>query len=107
MNNIFGEGRDKTNDKDLIRAISQECGVSVEETAKVLRSLASNIKIALNDQRSVTLKDLGTFKNSIHSKIAESNPITGETIKYSITHVPEFQPVKGLVISNIESLGLG
>ena len=95
------------NDKDLILAIVQECGVSVEETAKVLKSLATNIKIALNNQGSVTLKGLGTFKNSIHSKIAESNPITGETIRFSITHVPEFQPVKELVISNGESLNLG
>ena len=96
------------NDKDLIRAVAHDCGVSVEnKTAKVLKSLATNMKIALNDQGSVTLKGLGSFKYSIHSKIAESDPITGETIKYSITHIPEFQPVKELVISNVESLSLG
>ena len=95
------------NDKDLIRAISDECGFSVNQTAKVLESLATNIKIALNNQGSVTLKGLGTFKYSTHSKIAESNPLTGETIKYSITHVPEFQPVEELVISNAESISPG
>ena len=92
--------------RDLIRAIAQNSGVSVVETAKVLKSLATNIKIALIDQGSVTLKGLGTFKNSIISEIAESNPITGETTKYSITHVPEFQPVKELVIRDVKSLSL-
>jgi len=92
------------NDKDLIRAVARDCGVSVEQ---VLKSLATNMKIALNDKGSVTLKGLGSFKYSIHSEIAESDPITGETIKYSITHIPEFQPVKELVISNVESLSLG
>ena len=95
------------NDKDLIRAVARDCGVSVEQTSKVLKSLATNMKIAVNDQGSVTLKGLGSFKYSKHSKIAESDPITGETIKYSITHIPEFQPVKELVISNVESLSLG
>ena len=94
------------NDRELIRAIAQNSGVSVVKTEKVLKSLATNIKIALNDQGSVTLKGLGTFKNSIISEIAESNPITGETIKYSITHVPEFQPVKELVIQDVKSLSL-
>ena len=96
------------NDKHLIRAVAHDCGVSVgTETAKVIKSLATNMKIALNDQGSVTLKGLGSFKYSMHSKVAESDPITGETIKYSITHIPEFQPVKELVISNVESLSLG
>lgn len=95
------------NDKDLIRAIAHECGFTVKETAKVLKSLATNIKIALNNEGYVTLNGLGTFTNSTQSKIAESNPITGETIKFSITHVPEFKPVKELVISNVESLSLG
>ncbi len=94
------------NNRDLIRAIARNSGVSVEETGKVLKSLATNIKIALSDQGSVTLKGLGTFTNSIISEVAESNPITGETIKYSITHVPEFQPVKELVIQDVQSLSL-
>lgn len=95
------------NDRDLIRAIAQSCGVSVGETAKVLKSLATNIKIALNDQGTVTLTGLGTFKKSTISKIAESNPLTGETLKFSITHVPEFQPEKELVTQEMKSLSLG
>ena len=37
------------NDKDLIRAVAHDFGVSVEQTSKVLKPLATNMKIALND----------------------------------------------------------
>lgn len=84
-------------EKDLIHAVALECGLSMIQTDKVLNSLASNIQIALKNQGSVTLKGLGTFTTSVQSKIAESNSITGETIRYSNTHVPEFQPVKELL----------
>ncbi len=94
------------NDSDLTRAIAQNCGVSVEETAKVLKSLATNIKIALNDQGSVTLKGLETFKNSIIPEYAEINPIIGEIIQNSIAHVPEFKPAKGLINHDVKSLSL-
>ena len=84
--------------KDLIHAVAKECDMSIVQTKKVLNSLASNIQIALKNQGSVTLRGLGTFKTSVQSRIEESNPMTGETIRYSITHVPEFQPVKELLI---------
>ena len=85
------------NEKDLIRAVADECSISSSQAYKVFSSLASNIKKALKDKGSVTLKGLGTFTSSTRSKIAESNPLTGETISYSVTHVPEFQPVQELL----------
>ena len=91
------------NGTNFIRAIARNCGVTVEETAKVLRSLATNIKIALNDQGSVTLNGLETFKNSI---IPEFNPIIGEIIQNSIAHVPEFKPAKELLKQDVKSLSL-
>ncbi len=93
-------------ENDLILAVALECDMSMVQTIKVLNSLASNIQIALKNQGSVTLKGLGTFRTSVQSKIAESNPITGETIRYSITHVPEFQPVKELLTPVKDRLSL-
>lgn len=93
-------------EKDLIHAVALECGLSMIQTDKVLNSLASNIQIALKNQGSVTLKGLGTFTTSVQSKIAESNPMTGETIRYSITHVPEFQPVKEMLTPVEDRLSL-
>ena len=93
-------------EKDLIHAVAMESDMSIIQTKKVLNSLASNIQIALKNQGSVTLRGLGTFKTSVQSRIAESNPMTGETIRYSITHVPEFQPVKELLTPAEDRLSL-
>ena len=93
-------------ENDLIFAVSMGCDMSMVQTIKVLNSLASNIQIALKNQGSVTLRGLGTFRSSVQTRIAESNPMTGETIRYSITHVPEFQPVKELLTAVEDRLSL-
>ena len=93
-------------ENDLIVAVALDCDMSIIQTIKVLNSLASNIQIALKNQGSVTLRGLGTFRSSVQTRIAESNPMTGETIRYSITHVPEFQPVKELLTAVEDRLSL-
>ena len=103
---FWGKGKVYMNGINFIRAIARNCGVTVEETAKGLKSLATNIKIALNDQGSVTLNGLETFKNSIIPEYAEINPIIGEIIQNSIAHVPEFKPVKEFVKQDVKSLSL-
>ena len=80
------------NEYELIHAVSIECELSLKQTNKVLKSLASNIKIALDENKTVTQKWLGTFTNSVHRELVESNPITHEPIRYSVTHFPEFHP---------------
>lgn len=80
------------NEYELIRAVSIECDLSLSQTKKVFESLASNIKIALKENKTITQKGLGTFTNSVIRELVESNPITHEPIRYVVTHFPEFHP---------------
>ena len=82
---------------DLIQAVSRECGLPQSQTYEVFNSLASNIQKTLRNQGSVTLTGLGTFYTSVQSRKNDNNLITGETIKYYVTHVPEFHPVSELL----------
>ena len=76
----------------LIQVVSKECGLPQYQTYEVLNSLASNIQKTLRNQGSVTLTGLGTFYASVRSRKNDIDQITGETIIYYVTHVPEFHP---------------
>ena len=82
---------------DLIRAVAKECGIPQYQTYEVLNSLTSNIQNALQKQGSVTLTGLGTFYSSVQSRKNGSKISAGETIKYYVTHVPEFHPASVLM----------
>ena len=84
---------------DLIRAVSKECGLPQYQTYEVINSLTSNIQNVLRKQGSVTLTGFGTFYSSVESRKNGSNITTGETIKYYVTHVPEFHPASVLMSS--------
>ena len=81
----------------LIQVVSKECGLPQYQTYEVLNSLVSNIQKMLRNQGSVTLTGLGTFYASARSRENDIDPITGETIKYQVTHVPKFHPESELL----------
>ena len=96
------------NELDLIEAVSQECGLPQYQTYEVLNSLALIIQKTLQKQGSVTLTGLGTFYSPNVLRKNDDIPSPGETIKYYVTHVVEWNqdskklsPTGGLTGSKI------
>lgn len=81
---------------DIIQVVSKECGLSQDQTYEVLNSLASNIQKKLQNQGSVAITGLGTFYSPDQSRKNDNIPTPGETIKYFVTHIPEWYQESGL-----------
>lgn len=81
---------------DLIQEVSRECGLSEYQTFEVINSLASNIQKKLQNQGSIAITGLGIFYSPDQSRKNDKIPTPQETIKYFVTHIPEWYQESGL-----------
>ena len=86
----------KLNNKELIKALSEECSLSQNDCSLVVESLTKIITGALIQEDKVTLSGFGTFSTRFRQRRQGRNPQTGEAITIPAAKVPRFKPGKNL-----------
>lgn len=76
---------------DLIKAVSEKTGVSVNEAAKVVNATIEVIVDEVKDGYSVGITGFGTFERSYRNPHKGRNPQTGEEILIEGKYVPVFR----------------
>lgn len=76
---------------DLITAVSEKAGVSVNEAAKVVNATIEVITDAVQTGESVCITGFGTFERSYRNPHKGRNPQTGEEISIEGKYVPTFK----------------
>lgn len=79
------------NKTELVEAISQDTGVSKEDTANIVDSFINQIKLTLAKGDQVTLVGLGTFTVRDRAARVGRNPRTGEEIQIKASKNPTFK----------------
>ena len=84
------------NKKELVNAIADKTGLSIQDSKKTLDETLNIIIETLKNKDSVRLIGFGTFKTISRAKRDGRNPKTGEKIKIKASVVPKFQAGKEL-----------
>ena len=79
------------NKKELVRAIANKCGITLNKADLALNGFIDAITDSLNAGESVQISGFGTFE--IKSKPARDgiNPKTGDKIKIAASKTPTFK----------------
>lgn len=84
------------NKKELVSAIANKTGLSIQDSKKTLDETLNIIMDTLRNQGTVRLIGFGTFKTISRAKRDGRNPKTGEKIKIKASVAPKFQAGKEL-----------
>ena len=86
----------KLNNKELIKALSEECSLSQNDCSLVVESLTKIITGALIQEDKVTLSGFGTFSTRYRARRQGRNPQTGLPLLIPASNVVTFKPLKAL-----------
>lgn len=84
------------NKGDLIKAISEQSGISKTQATDALNAVVSGITSALKAGEKVTLVGFGTFSVSERAARTGRNPATGKVIKIAAKKQVKFKAGKEL-----------
>ena len=76
---------------DLVRAISQETGIILNDTKMIVDALLSNVRKSMVRGEHIELRGFGTFKNKKRKARTARNPNTGEIVGLPERIVPTFK----------------
>lgn len=84
------------NKSELIKALSDECVLPVEEATLVVNTFFDSMKKALIEDNRVEIRGLGSFKIKQYEGYTGRNPKTGETVTVAPKRLPFFRAGKEL-----------
>lgn len=84
------------NKSELIKALSDECVIPVEEATLVVNTFFDSMKKALMEDNRVEIRGLGSFKIKVYEGYTGRNPKTGETVSVAPKRLPFFRAGKEL-----------
>ncbi len=84
------------NKSELIKALSDECTLSIEEATTVVTIFFDSMKKALTEDSRVEIRGLGSFKLKNYEGYVGRNPKTGKTVNVSPKKLPFFRAGKEL-----------
>ncbi len=84
------------NKSELIKALSDECTLSLEESTMVVNIFFDSMKTALSENNRVEIRGLGSFKLKNYDGYVGRNPKTGKTVTVAPKKLPFFRAGKEL-----------
>lgn len=84
------------NKAQLIAAVAEKSGLSVEEAGKALAAFTESVEEALVLGERVQIPGFGTFEAVRRPERDGRNPATGETIRIPESRSPKFKPGRAL-----------
>ncbi len=84
------------NKSELIKALSDECTLPVEEAAVVVNTFFDSMKKALLENNRVEIRGLGSFKLKNYDGYVGRNPKTGKVVTVASKKLPFFRAGKEL-----------
>lgn len=84
------------NKNELVSQISENCGVSKNDTAKVIDCFFEEVSSTLSDGGEINITGFGKFCVTDRAATEGRNPRTGEKINIAASRVPRFKAGKTL-----------
>jgi len=84
------------NRSELIKALAEDTGISVEESTKIIGIFFDSMKSALLNGDRVEIRGFGSFKMKAYPGYAGRNPKTGQTVDVTSKKLPFFRVGKEL-----------
>jgi integration host factor subunit beta len=84
------------NKSELIRALAEKEGISLDEAAHVVNTFFETIKDRLKQGKRVEIRGFGSFKIKEYPGYEGRNPSTGETVQVKPKRLPFFRVGKDL-----------
>ncbi len=84
------------NKSELIKALSDECVLPVEEASVVVNTFFESMKQSLSEDNRVEIRGLGSFKLKQYEGYTGRNPKTGQTVSVAPKRLPFFRAGKEL-----------
>ena len=84
------------NKAELVKAMSEETGLTQKDAEKALNSFVNQVSNALEQKDKVQLVGFGTFETRERAERTGRNPQTNEEIKIKASTVPAFKAGKAL-----------
>lgn len=80
--------------KDIVRTISEEVGLTQQQTKKIVQKTFDAIIEALVNERRIELRNFGVFEVKQRSARSARNPRTGRQVEVPAKFVVNFKPGK-------------
>jgi integration host factor subunit beta len=87
---------DSMNKSELIKTLSEETNIPIEEAAMVVNTFVDNMKEALADGDRVEIRGFGSFKVKDYGGYSGRNPKTGDMVVVQPKRLPFFRAGKEL-----------
>ncbi|MDE5681815.1 MAG: integration host factor subunit beta [Mailhella sp.] len=84
------------NKSELIKSLSEQTNISVDEATLVVNTFVDNIKNALFEGDHVEIRCFGSFKVKEYGAYAGRNPRTGQKVEVESKRLPFFRAGKEL-----------
>ena len=80
--------------KDIVRTISEEVGLTQQQTKEIVQKTFDAIVECLVRERRIELRNFGVFEVKPRAARKARNPRTGESVSVEEKHVPFFKAGK-------------
>lgn len=84
------------NKSELIKSLSEQTNISVDEATLVVNTFVDNMKNALLEGDHVEIRGFGSFKVKEYGAYAGRNPRTGQKVEVESKRLPFFRAGKEL-----------
>lgn len=84
------------NKSELIKSLSEQTNISIDEATLVVNTFVDNMKNALLDGDHVEIRGFGSFKVKEYGAYAGRNPRTGQKVEVESKRLPFFRAGKEL-----------
>ena len=84
------------NKSELIKSLSEQTNISIDEATLVVNTFVDNMKNALLEGDHVEIRGFGSFKVKEYGSYAGRNPRTGQKVEVDSKRLPFFRAGKEL-----------
>lgn len=84
------------NKSELIKSLSEQTNISIDEATLVVNTFVDNMKNALLEGDHVEIRGVGSFKVKEYGAYAGRNPRTGQKVEVESKRLPFFRAGKEL-----------
>ncbi|HBV41018.1 integration host factor subunit beta [Taurinivorans muris] len=84
------------NKSELIKSLSEQTNISIDEATLVVNTFVDNMKNALLEGDHVEIRGFGSFKVKEYGAYAGRNPRTGQKVEVESKRLPFFRAGKEL-----------
>ncbi len=84
------------NKSELIKSLSEQTNISIDEATLVVNTFVDNMKNALLEGDHVEIRGFGSFKVKEYGAYAGRNPRTGQKVEVDSKRLPFFRAGKEL-----------